>query len=236
MGATKHVVDFSNVKEQGNFNTKRIPAGDYAAKITKIEDAETKETKEFQYLFTFKPLSHSQTALPYYCKLQENQLWKLRNVLTACGINVPKKRANVDPNRCLNKVVGITVEDDEYDGKAKSVIAAVFPASELEDGGVSADADEPEEEPEEDQDIDADVADADVEEEVELEEEGEEEPEADEFDAMDRNALKVFIKGKDAASQFRKSETDDDLRTRARAFSAGDEEEEDLEELDISDL
>jgi hypothetical protein len=133
--ASVKVADFSNVKERGNFNPKHVAEGDYAAKIVKVEDAEAKKTGDFQYIFTFKLQKFSQNSYPYYCKLTENQLWKLRNLAVAAGLNVPKKRMKFDPNKVVGKSVGVTMEDDEYEGKMKSVISAVFPISELADGG-----------------------------------------------------------------------------------------------------
>lgn len=138
--------DFSGVKDRGNFNPKRVPEGDYAARIVKVEDAETKETKDFQYLFTIKLEKFSQHSYPYYCKLQENQLWKIRNLLIAAGINVPKKRMKLDPNKAVGKLIGVTMADDEYDGKVKSVIDAVFAAAELADGAEIDDTDDFDEE------------------------------------------------------------------------------------------
>ncbi len=38
MAATKRTVDFSNVKEVGDFNPRRMPAGDYLARIVKVDD------------------------------------------------------------------------------------------------------------------------------------------------------------------------------------------------------
>ena len=142
MGATVKVADFSNVKERGNFNPHHVEAGDYAAVITKVEDGTSKKTDEFQYIFTFKLQKYSQYSYPYYCKLTENQLWKLRNVAVAAGLNVPKKRMKFDPNKVVGKLVGVTMEDDEYDGKMKSVIQAVFPAAELSDGAEIENSDE----------------------------------------------------------------------------------------------
>jgi ribosomal protein L12E/L44/L45/RPP1/RPP2 len=129
--ATTKAVDFSGVKDRGNFNTQQVESGDYLAKITKVEDSESKKDGEFQYVFTIKLSKFSQYSYPYYCKLSENQLWKLRNLLVAGGLNVPKSRTKVDPNRVVGKTIGVTMEDDEYEGKMKSVIAAVFPAAEL---------------------------------------------------------------------------------------------------------
>lgn len=134
MGASSKAVDFSGVKDRGNFSPKQVAEGDYAAVITKAEDAESKKDGSFQYIFTIKLQKFSQNSYPYYCKLQENQLWKLRNLAVAAGLNVPKKRMKFDPNKVVGKIIGVTMEDDEYEGKMKSTIAAVFPASELADG------------------------------------------------------------------------------------------------------
>ena len=142
MGASAKMVDLSGVKDRGNFNPKRVESGDWAAKIVKVEDGESKKTEEFQYIFTFKLEKFSQYSYPYYCKLTENQLWKLRNLLIAAGINVPKKKMKLDPNKVVGRRVGVTMEDDEYEGKMKSVISAVFPASELADGEEPSSPDE----------------------------------------------------------------------------------------------
>jgi hypothetical protein len=141
--ASVKVADFSGVKERGDFNPKHVEEGDYAAKVVKVEDGEVKSGDnkgDFQYIFTIKLQKFSQYSYPYYCKLQENQLWKLRNLAVAAGLNVPKKRQKFDPNKIAGKSIGVTMEDDEYTndkGKTtlKSVIAAVFPVSELADGG-----------------------------------------------------------------------------------------------------
>ena len=231
------VVDFTNVNDAaGSFNKKRVPSGDYLAKIVKAEDAMAKGDNVFQYLFTIKLEKYSQYAYPYYCKLTENQLWKLRNLLIAAGINVPKKRVKLDPSKVVGKFIGVTMEDDEYDGKLQSSVSAVFPASELGEADTSTPSDD---EPEDDED--------ESEEEVEdSSEEMDEEPEeeTDKFASMDRNELKVFIKERDPSFRFLKSQTDDDLRDSAKDLDtdasdeeASDEEEsDDLEELDISDL
>ena len=132
--AKAQVVDFSNVKDRGNFNPKHVAEGDYAATIVKVEDGESKKDQTFQYVFTIKLKKFSQASYPYYCKVQENQLWKLRNLAVAAGLNVPKKRMKFDPNKVIGKTIGVTMADDEYEGKMKSVIDAVFPVSELAEG------------------------------------------------------------------------------------------------------
>src|SRR5690606_37303696 len=158
-------------------------------------------------------------SYPYYCKLQENQLWKLRNLLIAAGLSVPKKKLKLDPNRVVGKTIGVTMEDDEYDGKLKSVIAAVFPAAELVEGNIVDD------EPEDDE--------ADVDEDEEYsDDEDVEEDSADEFEEMDRSALKKYIAERQDGFKAKKSQSDDDLREIARSLAApaAADDDEDIED------
>lgn len=148
--ASTQVIDFTNVKEGSGFNKRRLPAGDYLARITRVEDSPSKKDGEAQWLFTLTPEGHKSAAFPYYCKLVENQLWKLRNLIQEAGIAVPKKKIKLDPEKLVGKLVGITLEDDEYDGKDQSVIAAIFEASEVTDSQLPAEPDEDEDEDEED--------------------------------------------------------------------------------------
>lgn len=228
---TARELDFSNVKDMGEFAPRRVEAGDYLAQIIKVVDAPAKDETPM-YVFTLKLKSFSQNSYPYYCKLVENQLWKMRNILVAGGLNVPKRRVKVDPSKLVGKWVGVTMEDDEYEGKLKSVIAAIFPASELGEGEVVGTDEEDIDETEEAEE--PEVEEAELEEEEEEEEETEE---GDEFTNMDRLALKSFIKAKDDGFKFLKSHSDDDLRAKARELNAPVEEEDDeLEELEIDEV
>jgi hypothetical protein len=254
--ATSKAVDFSNVKDGGGaFNRNRVPAGDYIATVTKVEDAPSKKDDVFQFLFSIKIDKYPTRTFPYYCKLQDNQLWKLRNLLIAAGLQVPKRKVKVDPNKAVGKRIGITLEDADFDGKEQSEVAAVFPAAELADGNQVADDDDFVD----DEDVD-DVEDDT--EEVADEPEEDEEDEADPYADLDRTALKAELKKRDASFVAKKSQTDDDLRDLLRAGDGGDDEadeeeepepapaprrrsakaasktvtDEDLEDLDIDDL
>lgn len=136
MAAKEAVVDFTNVKDGGTFNKKHITPGDYKAKITKVEDAPSKADNIGQWLFT---IQIGAGTYPYYCKHQENQYWKIRNLLIAAGIAVPKKRVKVNPNVLVGKTIAVTVDDEEYKDKMQSVIQATFPVSEL---GAQADTED----------------------------------------------------------------------------------------------
>lgn len=215
---SQKVVDFTNVKDGGNFNKNRVPMGDYLAKVIKVQDAESKSDKTFQYLFTISLVNkYTDRKFPYYCKLQENQLWKLRNLLIAAGINVPKKRIKLDPTKVVGKLIGVTMEDDEYEGKAQSTIASIFPASELAEGVEADDEVDEAEEVDTDEDIEDDS--------------DEDTAEGDEFDGMDRAELKAYLSGHDSDFKAKKSQSDDDLRELARAAAANStDEDEDSDE------
>ena len=218
--AVTRTIDFTNVRDSAKFTKRRVPTGDYLAKVIKVEDAVSSKDQQPQYLFTIELIKHRSATYPYYCKITENQLWKLRNLLVAAGINVPKKKLKVDPNRAVNRTIAVSMEDDEYEGREQSVVASIFPAAELTlDGTQSVDKTEDEE-----------VSDEEPETEEAEEESAEEE--SDQFEDMDRAALKVFIREHDVNFKFLKSHSDDDLRAAARGFGAAEEEleEEEAEE------
>lgn len=228
MSASSKTVDFSGVKDGGGrFSKRRVAFGDYAAKITKVEDAKAKDDVD-QYLFTIQLVKHPTATYPYYCKLQENQLWKLRNLFIAAGKTVPKKKVKVNPNELVGKLIGVTMEDTEYNDKEQSEVAAVFPAADLADGTPTDDDDTDDEHdaPDDDEDLDIDEP------EEEADEDEDEAEEADPYASMDRAELKAELKKRDPEFVAKKSQSDDDLRDLLRADSSDDEaeEEEDDEE------
>lgn len=141
--AVKVSVDFTNVKDSSGINPKQMPEGDYHATIKKVDLVEKKDKSGNQLLFVIGIKDAATASYPYYCGFEPNVLWKLRNLMLASGVKAPKKAFSFDAEKLVGKSIGVTLADDEYNGQTKSVIDAVFPASELEE--VSAD-----EEPEQD--------------------------------------------------------------------------------------
>lgn len=136
--AVKAVLDFSNVKEKGAFSRRNLPEGDYVAKITNVDEAESKGGNN-QWIFTVEAQGVRGATYPYYCALTENQLWKIRSLFMAAGINVPKKRVAVDPNKLVGKLIGIELVDDEYNDRINSQINAVFPKDDVNAGDLPDD-------------------------------------------------------------------------------------------------
>lgn len=170
MAKDSQTLDFTNVKDGGGqFNKRRQPEGDYRGTILKVVTVSKKDNKRIkQWLFSIKV---GTGVYPYYCGFEENVLWKIRNLFVAAGMNVPKKKVSVDPNKIVGKDIGVTLEDDEYEGKQQSVIASTFPVSELESDG------EEDEEEEEEESEDEEDEDEDEDEEEDEDDEEEEEPE-----------------------------------------------------------
>lgn len=128
--ATAQILDFTNVRDRGAYNPKHHPAGDYKAKVVKVEAVES-QAGNAMWVFAVQLDDDASAIYPHRCVLNEANIWKVRNLLVAAGITVPKKRVKVDPSKVVGKPIGITLEDDEYEGKLKSVIQATFPASDL---------------------------------------------------------------------------------------------------------
>jgi hypothetical protein len=136
-------LDFSNVKESSGINPKHKDDGEYRAKVVEIRDDPAKDG-EAMWLFLFKLNEDSTATYPYYCKLVDNQLWKLRNLFIAAGQPLPKRAVKIDPNKVVGKEVGLILEGEEYEGKMKSVISGIIPPEELTDDDSEVEEDDEE--------------------------------------------------------------------------------------------
>jgi cell division septation protein DedD len=158
--ATTTILDFSQAKERGAYNPKHIEEGDYVGKIVHIVDSPTKEKDDGtgnkpQWIVGIVLDDVRGASYPYRCQLEPDQLWKLRNVFEAVGMKVGQRRIKVDPQKAVGKKIGVTIIDNEYNGKVSSQIDQVFPASDLIAGDeddvdpedVDTDEEETEEEP-----------------------------------------------------------------------------------------
>ncbi|QFG05111.1 hypothetical protein PBI_CLEO_35 [Gordonia phage Cleo] len=139
-------IDFSQVKEQSPIRPKQLPEGEYVAVIKDVEANKSKAGNP-QWVFLIQPESHPSAVYPYYCQLSVEHAWKIRNILTGIGVDAPKTAKSINAAKLVGKRLGIVLEDDEYEGKMKSVIAQIIPVSEVTEGDVET-APEPEDDPE----------------------------------------------------------------------------------------
>ena len=237
--ATKQTIDFSQTKDQSGFNPKRKEEGEYLGTIVSFSDTKSKAGAAM-WVFGVALKNDRRATYPVYCLLGADQVWKLRNMMLAAGFQVPKKRITVDGNRLVGKDIGIFLEDDEYEGKPKSVIGSFFPASEYsgpenEDDDATED-EEYEEAADEEYEDDEEPADGEPEDEApeddEESDDADEEPEddaEDEDDEEDAEPEPAPVKAK-AAPASRKAAP---ARAKTRKPAPVEEDED---EMDVDDL
>lgn len=142
---SKITLDFSNVREGSSFSPRRLPEGSYLADIAKVEQKESKAGNPM-LVYTIIPVEHPTAVYPYYILLDEKQLWKFRALLLAAGKDVPKRKVTVDPESIVGRQIMVDLEDDEWEGREKSVIAGVFKpeqsAQTVTEGEIEFDVDE----------------------------------------------------------------------------------------------
>lgn len=134
----RRTLDFSNVKETSTYSPRRLPEGTYKALITKVDEVTSKAGNPM-WVYAISPVEHPTAVYPYYLLLEDRHLWKLRALLLAAGREVPKKKVAVDPESIVGKEIMIDLEDDEWEGREKSVIAGVFKCDEASQPTLIAD-------------------------------------------------------------------------------------------------
>jgi hypothetical protein len=140
--AKARTLDFTKVKERGEFNPKHQAPGDYRGQVTGVSEGVTQSAGDPQWVFTIKVGSGT---YPYRCQFKENVLWKIRNIFVAAGFKVGRAKIAVDPRKLIGKQIAVSLDDHEYEGRISSEIIGVFPISELGDDEVTPIDDEVEE-------------------------------------------------------------------------------------------
>lgn len=218
------IIDFDDIEESGTARV-RVPEGDYPA-VVKSVSFSTSQAGNPMLIFIIAGTGgkFKGKELKEYCALTKKALWKLRDLLTATGVDLPKKQdvrslLSFVKKNVIGKELGVTLGDDEFvNDKGKSIISSkVQDYMDIDSVGGSA--------VEESEDDD----DADIEEE---DDDDDDEDEDDGLDELDRAGLKAHIKAEELDIKVLKKMTDEDIRTAIRA-AAGDEE---VEDLDLDEL
>lgn len=244
MAATKRKIDFKNVKDGGQFNPRHVESGDYVMKVVKVDDHRSKEGND-QWLFTMKRKGDERASYPYYCGVDEKQAWKVRKLFIACGLQVPKKLVMVDPNKVVGREFGAFLEDDEYEGRMKSVIQDTFPVDDVAErdddederpakkGKKSKPAPEPEEDEDEDE-VDLEDDDEDTDEDDDADEEDDDsDDDEDEDEEPEPEPVKKKAKKKAAAPVAKKAPA---KKASAKKKKKAVVEDDDDEDLDLEEI
>jgi hypothetical protein len=147
--AKKTIVDFTNT--DSNSGRVRIPEGDYKARVGTVKHETSKAGNPMLvWEFEITDGKFKGKKLIDRTVLQDNSLWKLKQLLEAMGIQVPNKRVALDLARYPGMGLGITVVDDPYEGRVSSKVSDyvnIAVLDEDEDEEEDDDEDEDEEEP-----------------------------------------------------------------------------------------
>ena len=166
-------VDFSKDESEGR--RKRYPEGDYHVKYVSFKTGRSKDKDTPYVRVTFEVLDGKKKGAKVTddLYLTDASLWRIRNFLEAMEVTVPKKKVNVNFAKYVGKELGVTLSDDEYNGRISSRITDFLDLDTLrgadEDDEEDEDYDEEEDEDEEDEE-DEDEEDEDEEDEDDMEE------------------------------------------------------------------
>ena len=129
---------FAGVEEGGG--SFHIPEGDYLMKCTGCTPQIAKSSGNEMLGFTFIGIEGKSKGRKFwlYCVLIPEALWKLRQTLTALGIDTPDDPSGFDPADVIGVEVVGTVVDNEYEGRTNSKVNAISAAE-----GTSAEAPSP---------------------------------------------------------------------------------------------
>jgi len=229
----KITLDFSKVEERSGWNSKEMPEGLHEFKVELVD---LKDANDGTAMWTYglRPTNpkYKTRLFPYYCKHQQNQLFKLRDLFTAAGIPVPKKRTGLDPDAPVGKIIAAEVSDATGQYAGRSEIDGVYDRSIIDDDDRVDDEDDVEDEEAEDEEYDADE-DTDEEEDEEGEEEDDEEL-REEIEALTLAALRKRAKGLGIDTDGVKK--DELVELVIEEELAGDEDDEDEDDVDDEDL
>lgn len=235
--AKKIRLDFSKTEERSGWNTRHIPEGLHAMKITAVQQTEAGDgTAMLVYALQPTDSRFKSRNFPFYCKLQDNQLWKLRDLLVAAGVTVPKRAGMIDPAAPVGKTIAAEVEDDEYKGTVRSQVQGTYGLDILDgDAGEDTDDEDSEEEPE-DEEYDADEEADDEGDDDEDEEDEEEDLDSLSLAELRKRAKELGVKTTglkkdeliDAILEEEEGEEEDEPEE-------DDEDEDDLDEDDLDD-
>ena len=109
----KFKADFTNVSEGGGF----LPEGEYVCKITKAELKQGAKGKYINWELTVGIGEQKGSKTYYITSLSIKALFKLREFMIACGLEVPKTVMDIDTDLIVGRVVGAKVVAGTYVNK-----------------------------------------------------------------------------------------------------------------------
>jgi hypothetical protein len=236
----KITLDFSKVEERSGWNSKEMPEGlhEFKIELVDLKDAGDGTT---MWTYGLRPTNpkYKTRLFPYYCKHQQNQLFKLRDIFIAAGLTVPKKKTGLDPDAPVGKIIAAELTDATGNYAGRSEIDGVYTIDILEGTDATSGEDDEEYEEEVDEadevDEDEDVEEDDVEEEDD-EEEVDDEELREEIESLTLGELRKRAKGLGIDTDGVKKVDLVELVIEFELSPEEDEDDEDEDDLDDEEL
>lgn len=225
MAMKKIRLDFSKTEERSGWNTRSIPEGLHKMKVESVQETEAQDgTAMLVYALVPADARYKSRRFPYYCKLQQNQLWKLRDLLVAGGVSVPKKAQQIDPSIVVGKFIAAEIEDEsnqQYAGR--STVNGTYGLDILDEDGDDNASDEEDEEEYEGDEEEAD------------EEEYEDEEEEEEVDLSTLGLPALRKMAKDLGIDTVGLKKDELIEAIEEGEAEEEDEDDDLDDEDLED-
>jgi hypothetical protein len=134
-------IDFEGVEERRGGASAHVPPGDYIVKVADYEIRTKKDDNSRRYiswaLDIVAPSEFKGKRVYFITSLVKESLWNLRNFLEDMGVKVPARAVDVPLAKLKGRELGITVDDDEYEGKIKSKVVSTFNKSDWSEAETS---------------------------------------------------------------------------------------------------
>jgi len=232
-------IDFSKEEESGGGRV-RYPEGDYHVKIIKAKATRSSEKDTPGIEVTFKILEGKKKN-----KQMTDTLWltpkslrRVRLLLEAVGVKVPKSAVNLPLKKLSGKTLWVELQDEEregYDTRSRVAFEGFMSEAEYEAAEDEEDEDEDDDDLEDDDDEDEDDDDDDDEDEDDDEDddddEDEDEDDDDDDDVVEEPAKKRKKKGSAKSSKSTRKQTSKKKGTAKKKSKKSDTEDLDLDEL-----
>jgi len=128
-------VDLSNT----NLSQDPLPPGLYVAEVSKCEQQPSKRSGQPTVYWQFRiitPEEHAGRVAFHSTSLQPQANFGLGRVLLACGYPEEKLKVSggitFDPDRLIGIKVGLVMQEDVFEGKARTKVVSVLPVAELQ--------------------------------------------------------------------------------------------------------
>lgn len=218
MAVKKIRLDFSKVEERSGWNTRVMPEGLHKMRVESVQETEAQDgTDMLVYALVPVDPKYKSRRFPFYCKLQANQLWKLRDLLVATGNTVPKKALTIDPNAPVGKLLAAEVEDETGQYEGRSSVNGTYGLDILdEDGSIAGQGDDDEDD-------------------EEYEGDEEEEDEGEDLSALTLPELRKLAKSLGVDTTGLKKDDLIEAIEEAQAETEDVEDEDDLDDEDLED-